>query len=55
MLALREQVAALGAMIDALAQTAVPEGPPVDEDCPKAAFDEDPVVGKAWRSWCSLG
>lgn len=49
-----ELVAQLGAMIDGYSATAVPEGPPIDTTCSEVTYDDDPAVGKAWRSWCSL-
>ena len=45
----------MGALIDAAVATKVAEGPPVDETCPAASFEQDPVVGDCWRSWCSVG
>ena len=41
-------------IVDELKKGAVPEGPPPDESCPPVTYEDDPKVGQAWQSWCSV-
>jgi len=45
-------VARMLATMDALLETAAPEGPPIDAACGPYKWASDPVVGDTWAPWC---